>query len=104
MDARQLADDGARRAVEHANRELFGWEDEAIGWVREATKNLKLFTTSYVRLHARGRGFRDPPDSRAWGAVMKRAAKEGIIKPTNEFVGTSLRASHGRPERLWERA
>lgn len=104
MDARQLASDGARRAVEHANRELFGWEDEALGWVREAVKRMHSFTTGYVRDIATLGGFRDAPDSRAWGAVMRRAAKEGVVRATNRFANTNRRSSHGRPERVWERA
>jgi hypothetical protein len=104
MDARQLASDGARRAVEHANRELFGWEDEAVGWVRKVVKDTPIVTASLVRMTATNGGLPDAPDRRAWGAVMKRAAKEGIIRATEAFTSTRLRTSHGRPERVWERA
>lgn len=44
----------------------------------------------------------DSREPRAWGGVMKRAAKLGIIARTERFVTTHRVASHKRPMQLWE--
>ena len=104
MDARQLAEAGSERALAHANLVLFTWGDEALGWVREALKLSPKITAGYVRDLATLGKLPEAPEPRAWGAVMKRAQREGIIKPTKDFICTNRLASHGRPERVWEAA
>jgi hypothetical protein len=40
-------------------------------------------------------------DPRAWGLVVKRAAKDGIIVPLG-YGRTERKMSHGRAEQTWK--
>ena len=42
-----------------------------------------------------------PPEPRAMGAIMKRAAKKGIIEATGDFIQSVRVACHRRPLRVW---
>lgn len=73
-------DEGMKAAAEHADRSVPGWGDTAyaavcryIAWPH----NPPRFTTEDVRVWAK---LEEPPDRRAWGAVMVRAVRSGLIR------------------------
>ena len=72
-----------------------------MGWVRAVARNQLTLTASDVRDYAESRGFPKAPDERAWGAIMRKSAKAGVIKASSERRQTERRRSHGRPERVW---
>lgn len=41
------------------------------------------------------------PDNRALGAVMRRAATDGLIAATNELRPSQRVSLHGSPRRIW---
>ena len=41
-------------------------------------------------------------EPRAMGAIMRRAAKDGIAKPTDEYVRSDRPECHRRPTMRWE--
>ena len=43
--------------------------------------------------------FREP---RAWGAVMRSLARDGLIVPTPEYRQSKSAACHARPKRVWK--
>ena len=81
--ALELRNDGAARAAEHADRTIPTWAERAtlavhVYLVREIAQE---FTGEDVRVWASEHmGVPEPPDRRAWGAVMMRIAREGKIR------------------------
>lgn len=77
--ATRLRDKGMQRAVEHADRVEDGWGQVAYSAVRQFLVRqppFRSFTTEDVREWAK---LKEPPDRRAWGAVMVRAVRGGLI-------------------------
>jgi len=78
--ARQRRDTGMHRAADHAERVYPDWQDRAVGYVRLHATVHTQFMAETVRAVAEADGLTLPPDGRAWGAVMRRAQREGIIR------------------------
>lgn len=95
-----LADVGIARAAGHAERTNDGWQDAALGFLIRQPK--KVFTTEDVRKYAHARGLPQPPDPRAWGAVIRRAIKEGLIQ-LFEIDRSKNPQAHARPVRVWQK-
>jgi len=78
--AAQLRDVGMRRAADHANRAHGEWGEQAYGALRRFLAMLRPdeFTTEDVREWSDT--IPEPPDRRAWGHVMMRAARAGEIR------------------------
>jgi len=76
--ARAARDAGINAAMAHADRVEPKWSDNAytflVGYAREHSR----FTTEEVRTAAAS-SVATPPDSRAWGGVMSRARRDGLI-------------------------
>jgi hypothetical protein len=92
-------------AIGHAMAEVAAknagseWVETALEAVRiHATMN-KYFTTEQVR--AAFENLPEPPDRRAWGAVVRRAKKEGLIHPHGWVRAQSL-SVHGMVVTMWE--
>jgi hypothetical protein len=77
-----------------------GWQDEAYdAFVRHANTH-ETFTTEEVRLA--NTNLPCPPDTRAWGAVARRAAREGIVQSVGWTRAKSLKV-HGMVVTKWEK-
>lgn len=88
--------DGMRAAEEAANRAQAGWSDRALEALVEVGHTLEHFTIEDLREKA---GVESPTDERAWGGVVKRAARLGIIRKVGYAPAKS---SHGSPKLLWK--
>lgn len=76
------------------------WRERALGYVREFVARVNgPFLAEDIREFAQERGFADPPDARAWGVVMQRAAREHIVQ---SFAYAPARSSNGSPKVLWK--
>jgi len=65
----------------------------------EVAATHRLFTSTDVRNHMlRFGGGATTHEPRAIGALMRRAHREGIIEPTDQYRN---QGSHGRPQRVW---
>lgn len=90
-----LRDESIKRAEEGASRE---WLDEAFSIIESLAQRGNKFTTDdvwpllTVETH----------EPRALGAVMSRAHRMGLIKPTYGWKQSTRPASHSRPLRVWE--
>jgi len=78
---RAARDDAMRRAADHADKQHADWTGQAY---RALLDFLDLngsspFMTEDVRAFV-AFALVDPPDSRAWGAVIKRASRAGLIE------------------------
>jgi hypothetical protein len=94
-----LRDEGIARSARSAGH---AWHESALRWLRTYIgAGSRAFTCDDVRLSAERNGLPRPPDSRAWGAVMLRAKREGIIRPTDRFVPSTDPACHCGPRRVW---
>jgi hypothetical protein len=75
-----LRDQGMERATQHADRVSAAWSHLAyeglLAYVKQRPTSMP-FTTEDVRAAVR---IAEPPDRRAWGAVVARAARAGVIR------------------------
>lgn len=92
-------------ALGHEMAELAGdnagedWKDTAFeAFVNHARKH-KFFTTEEVRQS--NPDLPSPPDTRAWGAVVRRAVKNGVVKSAGWTRAKSLTV-HGMVVTQWE--
>jgi hypothetical protein len=101
-EAAARRDTGMALAVEKADRDHEGWSHDAIEVVRQFCKSHGAghqFLAEDIRLYAETLELLERPENeRAWGAVMQRAAREGIIRK----VGYApARTSNLSPKVLW---
>lgn len=95
-------DDGMQRAVDHAERVAAGWKRRAHGYLLEFLCSRKeSFLTEDVREFSERKGLDAPPDGRAWGAIMRAAAKEKII---TKIGYAPAKSSNLSPKVLWKPA
>lgn len=92
---------GMTRAVEHADRTTDGWRFQALSLlVAYAHEVRKPFLVEDARRWAEARGLEPPPDGRAYGAVVRMAARR-VLKQAGYGPAAS---SNGSPKVLWELA
>ena len=72
-------DDGIRRAVEHADSVEPSWSDRAGAMLLQYAASREAWMAEDLREWAHARGLPSPPDGRAWGVVVRRAAAAGHI-------------------------
>ncbi len=86
-------------AADHANAVHPGWSEQAYGFLKEYIKTNRSFMTEDVRYASQGI-VPIPPHLRAWGSVIKKAAKECLIKHARyEQVKTA--SSHRAMASVW---
>lgn len=90
--ARAQADDGMRRAIEHAERTVEKWGDLAYIYLEQFCRRHLVFISEDVSDASKKYGLIQPPTDRAWGAVYQRAIKAGMIE--QEGSGRSRRRHH----------
>jgi hypothetical protein len=70
----------AREATERADAECSGWSDRAYAFIqRYARRRTRPFLAEEMIYRSRGMVPR-PADDRAWGGVVKRAVKDGVLR------------------------
>lgn len=74
-----LRDSGIQRAADHAEAKNPGWQTQAFDFIIEYAKKHQSFAVEDVRLAAVGK-VPTPPSLRAWGHVVRKAAKAGAIR------------------------
>lgn len=98
-----LRNRGIERAIAHADAEFTSWSDVAFAHLKVFVLRRArgaTFTAEQIREHADKQGFRSPPDRRAWGAVMLRAARAGLIRKNGWTIATDPRV-HCNPVTEW---
>lgn len=100
--ARQGAETGMLLAAAHAERVREGWNEEALSFFRlyASSHQREPFLTEDVRAWAEKMGFESPPDNRAWGAVARRAALQGLIRKMG-YAAQKSATCHNSPKTLW---
>ena len=95
-----LRDKGINQAVEHADRVSLNWSERAYRLTEDYAKRHFLFSGEQVRLASKGM-IDEPPHLRAWGAIMLKAAKNGLIKRVG-YIQVENIAAHRATATLWE--
>lgn len=92
----QQVDETIERVGENAGE---AWGEEALACVLDYSQSVEqAFLTEDVR-EAFADRISEPHDGRAWGHVMRRAARLGAIRKAGY---ASARSSNGTPKVLWE--
>lgn len=95
-----LRDEGINRAAAHADRTSRGWSDQAFAFLVDFPR--KEFMAEDVREWAESHGLPKPPSARAWGAIIVRARREGVIRPSG-FANVKNPRAHRTPARVWKK-
>lgn len=100
--AERRRDEGIQRAAEHADNESPGWTDVALLYLKQFLVNTSgPFLAEDVVAAAKVWGLIEPPDGRAWGHVMRRAAKLGLVVKAGY---APAKTSNCSPKVLWRKA
>lgn len=99
FQSRTNRDLGIKKAEDHANKTHDNWVDKAYEFLMQYVRHDKEFLTEQVREASRGI-VPEPPSKRAWGAVIIRAVKRGIIKRKGYALVSNPKA-HRTPATLW---
>lgn len=101
--ARRDAQAGIDMAVEAADRKHAGWSDTAYAFVELFVVQHKgeNFTGHDIVEAAREKGVIAPPNEKAYGAVIQRAARAGLLKKAGYAPDENR---HGNPVILWTTA
>lgn len=98
--ARQERDNGMAKALAHADAIEPAWSDLAytflLGFIGASQGE---FLTEDVRAAAHG-AVPDPPDQRAWGGIVIRAVKAGLIRRAG-YRPMRSKNCHANPKSSW---
>jgi hypothetical protein len=97
----ETKEQGMQLALDHADRVHENWSEEAFKFLKTFLLHNSDFMTEDVREAAKGI-VPEPPSLKAWGGVITRAAKEGLIR-SNGYRKAKHARSHQRPSTLWRR-
>lgn len=94
--------EGMKRAVAHADAVSPKWSDRALAYVAEFANFIgKPFIAAELRAYAYKHGLDSPTTEFAWGAVMNRAARDGIVKANGFRMYDGDKTSHMKAVREW---
>lgn len=97
---RQLKEAGMNLAIENANSKINGWSEKAYTFLQSFIRNNQTFLTEDLREHSKGI-IEEPPSLRAWGGIVSRASKNGLIKRIG-FENVKNVKAHCTPATLWQ--
>ena len=102
--AEQNRDVGILMSEAHANDHVNDWSDQAMTWVKNFLESWgdETFLTEDIRAFATKYGLKPPPNDRAWGGVICRAAKAKMIVAVG-YAKTSNPNAHRTPATLWRK-
>lgn len=101
--AEERRDTGIQRAADHADRVEEKWSVRATVYMAGLVgrRGFKPFLTEELIEISIRDGVAQPPDGRAWGAIMRALAKQGVIRKMGYAPAKSSNLS---PKVLWGRA
>ena len=99
-DGRLMRDAGIAQSITHADEVCEKWSEKAYRFLQWYIQHNKEFMTEDVRI-ASEYIIEIPPSERAWGGVIVRACKAGLIKQIGYRKVTNARA-HMANAALWK--
>lgn len=97
----QKRDRGIKRAIDNANDKVENWSGLAYIFLKDYIRTHKEFMAEQVRMASIGR-VPDPPSKRAWGVIIVRAKKQGLIERVG-FRNVTNSKAHCTPATVWKR-
>jgi len=97
----QLRDEGIQRAIVKADKDCENWSSKAFDFLINYSKLNKQFMTEDVREASIG-VLEQPKNGRAWGGVVVRAVKSGLIIRKG-FMNVKNHKAHCTPASVWIR-
>lgn len=98
-----LKTEAIKKAVVHQDSKVSGWSLMAYEMLRKYIYQVDDFITEDFRFWAESHGLVKPKESRAYGGIVLRASKSGLIYPTGEFRNMKSPKCHDNPKRVWRR-
>ena len=97
-----LRDEGMQRALDHAEAEEPSWGTKAFTLLQQfvVESDTETFLTEDVRWWAHGK-IDPPPDARAWGAILTKAARANLIQSYG-YAKVADPARHRGVATLWK--
>lgn len=80
-----------------------GWQDLAIDKLKIYLQFTNEFITEDYRLWAEQNGLSQPPEPRAYGAMIIKSQKLGLIKWNGNYQEMKEAKSHGCPKKVWKK-
>lgn len=90
-----------KEAVDHADSVEDGWSKTAYSELLVFMASRSEFMTEDVRAFAYSRGLSIPPDDRAWGSVITKAAKRKLIVKSG-YAPMKSKNCHANPKAVWK--
>ena len=81
LTGKELRDEGMKKAVDHADSVEPTWSQRAYKFLLKYRLTVEEFMTEDVRKASKGI-VPGPPDLRAWGSIVTKAARVGLIHST----------------------
>ena len=78
-----------------------GWQDFSIDKFKEFLSFKNQFITEEFRLWAEANGLSQPPEPRAYGALILKVQKKGLIQWNGTYQEMKESKSHGCPKKVW---
>jgi hypothetical protein len=100
-DGRELRDRGIDKAVKHAELKDPHWKEKAYRFLVQYIDSHGEFMAEDVRMASSG-VVPVPPSKRAWGGVIVRAARKGLIERVG-FRSVKNAKAHCTPAAVWRR-
>lgn len=101
---KEATEQGIQKAIDGANAAVEGWSETAFGYLLEYVKLIGpggRFTNEQFRVWCSGnKNFTAPHSARAFGDVIRKAAKEKLIS-IECIVKTQSRTAHNANAALW---
>ena len=95
----ELRDKGIKKALDNANNTHNEWSDKAYDFLLKYIKYQPKFMTEDVRV-ASEKAIPKPPSNRAWGSVILRAVRSGLINRVG-FANVKNAKAHKTPASVW---
>lgn len=94
---------GIYSAEKHAERFVEGWRLEAADYLRAFARanRGRDFLAEEIAPWAYDHGCNYPPDQRAWGGIIQKANRLGIIEPTGLAAKNKLSGNNSTWRPLW---
>lgn len=102
FEGRKLRDKGIKQAVDNADLLHENWANTAYQFLINYLNQGYEFMTEDVRVASFGI-IPEPPSKRAWGAIIVKAKKEGLIYRVG-YSSVKNPKAHGTPAAVWKKS